>query len=162
MQYFRVASPVIQDVMQQGCDGRPLGGGLFIQETPGAVLAHNKLLKHNTERKKVKSASKTENRPSNFSKHWYFFFLPAAFCQTSGFRCWRKSRLRAESALLYGWRICRSEVARECDVMSTGTLLISDCHILKIPDEWKQNAFPWETWQCEDVWTSPHSFRRLV
>lgn len=42
-------SPVIQDVMQQRCDGRTLGGGLFIQETPGAVLAHYKLLKHNTE-----------------------------------------------------------------------------------------------------------------
>lgn len=42
-------SPVIQDVMQQRRDGRTLGGGLFIQETPGAVLAHHKLLKHNTE-----------------------------------------------------------------------------------------------------------------
>lgn len=36
--------------------------------------------------------------------------LPATFCQTSGFHCWRRSRLRAESAPLYGWRICQSEV----------------------------------------------------
>lgn len=31
--------------MQQSCYGRTLGSGLFIQETPGTVLAHHKLLK---------------------------------------------------------------------------------------------------------------------
>lgn len=34
---------------------------------------------------------------------------PAAFCQTSGSRCWRTSRLRAESAPLCGSHTCQSK-----------------------------------------------------
>lgn len=39
------ASPVLQDVMQQGGHGHALSRGLLIQEAPGAVLADHKLLR---------------------------------------------------------------------------------------------------------------------
>lgn len=67
-------SPVIQDVMQQGCDGGALSGCLFIQETPGAILAHHKLLKHNTETSINPSAKR--NWPSiNLFNHCIYIYI---------------------------------------------------------------------------------------
>lgn len=61
--------------MQQGCDGGPLGGGLFIQETPGAVLAHHKLLKQHRNRKVNKWVSEVKRTLKNLTIVSFFFYL---------------------------------------------------------------------------------------
>lgn len=51
----------------------------------------------------------TTTRSSSCSRFWSW---PAAFCQTSGCRCWKTFRLHVESELLYGWRTCQSNMAQ--------------------------------------------------
>lgn len=75
-------SPVIQDVMQEGGNGAALGGGLFVQETPGSVLAHYKLLKRIKER--LINPSEVQQAIEHILP---FVISPATFCQTSGFHC---------------------------------------------------------------------------
>ena len=41
-----------------------------------------------------------------------FWSSPAAFCQTSGYRCWKRSRPRVESELPYGWHTCQPNTAQ--------------------------------------------------
>lgn len=49
-------------------------------------------------------------RPVRF--FFFYYCSPAAFCQTSGCRCWKRPRLRAESEPPYGWRTCQSNTAQ--------------------------------------------------
>lgn len=94
-------------MIQQRCYRWTLSCGLFIQKTPRAVFAHHELL---NQAQTGVSSTAAETLPdlspviTEASR-----CLPAAFCQTSGFHCWRTSHLRAEPARLCGSRTCQSK-----------------------------------------------------
>ncbi len=73
-------SPVLQDVIQQRRDGRTLSGGLLIQETPRAVLAHHKLLKQ-THRRELAALLCT----SFCVKGWIFLLLTCSVLSNQRF-----------------------------------------------------------------------------
>lgn len=102
LQFHSNISPVLDHMIQQRRYRWTLGRGLLIQKTPRAILAHHKLFKHRHESARCASSSKT-SRLSPFT----CAFPPEAFCQTSGFRCWRTSRRHEGPARPCGSHTCQ-------------------------------------------------------